>query len=360
MSTINAGWIAHSPPPDWSCDAPPTVVFDFHRSLVDYEPTRLVDLPTLAEELGVARVFAKDESRRLGLPAFKALGASWAIHQALRQAEPRDRPETLMAATDGNHGRAVARFARLRGHPAQIWVPGGVQPTAIDAIKAEGAVVTMVDGSYDQAVGAAAAAADELGGLLIQDTAWDGYRQIPGWIVQGYATMFFEIDEQFAAYGAGSPHLVAVPVGVGSLAQAALAHYRSRQSGRDVSVVSVEPDTAACVYASLAAGSLTCIDTRETIMAGLNCGTPSEQAWPYLHGGLNAAVRVTDSAATRAMNDLATLDVDAGPCGAAGLAGVRTALTGDDAAARRDHLRIDATSTVLLLITEGSEANRAS
>ena len=132
-------WFAHQRPAGWTCPPPSTAALEFHRTLVDYEPTPLVDLPSLAVELGVGHVLAKDESSRLGLPAFKALGASWAVHRALADSSATGgRRLTVVAATDGNHGRAVARFARILGHGASIVVPRGVHPFAVQAIVDEG------------------------------------------------------------------------------------------------------------------------------------------------------------------------------------------------------------------------------
>jgi diaminopropionate ammonia-lyase len=264
----------------------------FHVTLDGYAPTPLVDLPALAAELGVGHILAKDESSRLGLPAFKALGASWAIHRALR-ARADGAPVTVVTATDGNHGRAVARFARLLGQRASIWVPDGVHPDAVQAIRDEGAQVTATGGSYDEAVAAAARAAQADEAVLVQDTSWDGYEQIPTWIVEGYTTLFTEIDAQLAEAGLGSTDLLVVPVGVGSLLQAALAHYRRTGADPGPAVISVEPVTAACIAASLESGHPVTVDTGVTVMAGLNCGTPSSLAWPYIERGLDAAVAVT-------------------------------------------------------------------
>jgi diaminopropionate ammonia-lyase len=320
-------------------------VADFHAGLA---PTPLVELPGLAGELGVGRVFVKDESARLGLPAFKVLGASWAIHRALAG---RQDPIRLVTATDGNHGRAVARIGRLLGNPVRVFVPDGVHPAARAAIAAEGAEVVPVAGPYDLAVQRAAA---EPQALLIQDTAWPGYEQIPGWIVEGYGTLFTEIDAQLRAFDARPPGLVAVPVGVGSLAQAAVIHYRSRRDGP--ALLSVEPAAAACVLASLERGRPITIGTGTTIMAGLNCGTPSSLAWPFLEAGLDAAIAVSDAESLEAAGDLAAAGVPAGPCGAASLAGVRAALADEG---RRTALGIGPESTVVLLSTEGTAANPA-
>ncbi|MGI5271743.1 pyridoxal-phosphate dependent enzyme [Nonomuraea sp. CA-218870] len=343
---LTSFWYANPAARRWSCPPPSDRAREFHASLPGYSPTPLTELPTLAGELGVRRVLVKDESARLGLPAFKALGASWAIHRILERHEG---PLTLVTATDGNHGRAVARMARLLGQRARVFTPGGVHPEAVAAIAAEGADVTEVGGSYDEAVKRAASAAEEPGAVLVQDTAWEGYEETPGWIVEGYGTLFAELDEQLGE----APGLVVVPAGVGSLAQAAVAHYRARSG---TAVMIVEPEAAACVLAGLLEGRPARIGTGDTIMAGLNCGTPSSLAWPYLRDGLDAAVAVGDADSARAARELLALGVDAGPCGAASLAGARAALT---SAARRPSLGVPSDSAVVLLNTEGTAANPA-
>jgi diaminopropionate ammonia-lyase len=317
----------------------------FHESLPDYAVTRLVSLPSIAGELNLRSILVKDESLRLGLPAFKMLGASWAVHVALRSSD-RTRPR-LITATDGNHGRAVARMAKLLELNATIVVPQGVSEPAIALIRSEGADVRVLDMPYDDAVRYAADLADgDQDALLVQDTSWPGYEDVPQWIVDGYATLFDEAAEQAAALGADID-LIVVPAGVGSLAHAAVLFSRSRTECR---VVAVEPDVADCLRASLAAGALTSVPTGETSMAGLNCGTPSYLAWPDLFTGLAGAVAVDDRAAAAAVDDLAVLGVDAGPCGAASLAGLRI-LAAEPA---RSRLRLGPESSVLLLNTEGS------
>lgn len=320
----------------------------FHETLPNYAVTPLVALPTVADTLGLGTVLVKDESLRLGLPAFKMLGASWAVHRALRSsvhARPR-----LVTATDGNHGRAVARMAALLKLPATIVVPEGVSARAVDLIRAEGADVRVLDMPYDRAVEHAATLADtDPDSLLIQDTSWPGYEEVPQWIVDGYATLFDEAAEQAAAVSGGFD-LIVVPAGVGSLAHAAVIFGRSHP---DCRIVAVEPDVADCVRASLSASALTTVPTGQTTMAGLNCGTPSYLAWPDLQKGLAGAVVVDDQAAAEASADLAPLGVDAGPCGAASLAALRI-LAADPV---RAHLGLGPDSTVLLLNTEGSSAS---
>lgn len=341
-----SAWYASPPAREWVGDPVRTGAYRFHRSLPGYAPTPLVDLPGLAGELGVARVLVKDESSRLGLPAFKVLGASWACKQVLG----RSPGATLVTATDGNHGRAVARMAAHFAVPATVFVPAVMLPETADRIAREGAEVVRVDGDYDATVRAAAAYADEEPGrALVQDTAWAGYTEVPAWVVEGYQTLLREIDEELALLDAAAD-LVAVPVGVGSLAEAVLRHYRRPDSARP-SVLSVEPDTAACVLASLRADQPVSVATDATVMAGLNCGTVSEAAWPVLRAGCDAAVTVSDEEALRAVDDLGALGISSGPCGAATLAGVRNALTAPD---RRAALGLGGDAVVVLLSTEGN------
>jgi diaminopropionate ammonia-lyase len=350
-------WFARPAARAWTCaPAPTTEARAFHARLPGYAPTPLTEVPAVAAELGAGRVFVKDESARMGLAAFKVLGASWAVHQVLSR---RDgvAPVTLVAATDGNHGRALAWMAGLLGQRAHVFVPSGVHPTAVAAIAAEGAQVTEITGTYDDAVRLAAKAAREPDAELVQDAGWPGYEEVPGWIVDGYSTLFAEVDEQLADAGAAGPALVAIPAGVGSLAQAGVTHYRSRPRSGATALLTVEPGSAACVLASLVRGELGTVTTGETIMSGLNCGTPSRLAWPYLRDGLDAAVAVANAGAALAARDLAGYGIPAGPCGGAALAGVRAALTGEGAQARRAALALDAGATVVLLSTEGSAAN---
>lgn len=350
----------------WRCEAPAGVA-DFHATLPGFARSPLTELPALAAELGVARVFVKDESTRMGLPAFKILGASYAVARALTAHVGGDAPApegpplpldelraalapsdmTLVAATDGNHGRAVARMARLLDLESRIFVPGTLTDTARDAIAAEGARVTQLDRPYDDVVAAAADwAATTPGAVLIQDTSWPDYHEIPAWIVDGYDTLFAEMDEQLAELGAPAPEIVAVPVGVGSLAHAAVRHYRS--GTHRPMLLSVEASAAPAILESLRNGTATSVATAPTIMSGLNCGTPSDTAWPDLEAGIDAAVTVDDTEAARAVRELAALGVDAGPCGAATLAGARALVASEP---------LPRTATLVLLSTEGTAAN---
>ncbi len=337
---------------------------DFHRRLPGYAPTRMADMPGLAAQLGIGRLSLKLETDRLGLPSFKILGASYATYQALcarlggepawanlddlRAAVAPLQPLTLLAATDGNHGRAVARMAALLGLRARIFVPADMAPARMEAIVGEGAELEVVHGSYDDAVARSAAAASPQA-LVISDTAWPGYAETPRDVIAGYGTIFQEAD---AALG-GRPDLVIVQMGVGALAAAVIGHYRRHRGGP--LIIGVEPDHAACVLASLRAGQITEVPgPHRSIMVGLNCGLPSPVAWPILQTGLDAALTVPDDLARTAMRVLDAEGVACDETGAAGVAGLLALLGAAAAAAEaRTRLGIGPHTHALAIITEG-------
>lgn len=342
----------------------------FHKRMAGYVPTCLHDLSPLAEIIQVRRVLAKDETLRFGLPSFKILGASWAVYRALCERLGRNpngrfaltelreelRPAgdlTLVAATDGNHGRAVAHIARLLGLPSRIFVPTWLSDPRKEAIASEGAWVTRIEGSYDEAVRHAAGLESEKC-VVISDTSWPGYTMVPSWIVEGYSTVFWEIDNQLAAGGEKSPTHVVVQIGVGSLAAAVVRHYHRSV---DASIIGVEPETSPSLLQSARKGCLVSLQPRhDSIMSGLNCGVPSRLAWPLLRAGVDAFVAIGDSAASRAVRHLATMGLRVGEAGAAGLAGLLELLTGTESASTRRRLRINGESVVLLLLTEGAHS----
>ena len=352
----------HSEP--WIAAGEPAPAWEFHRSMPGYTASPLIPVPALAERWGVGSVWVKDESNRLGLPAFKVLGASWAVNRAISAAVGKgpartlqelqdtadDSRTTLVTATDGNHGRALAYMARLLNLPARIYVPGGLPESTLEAVRGEGASVIDTGAVYDDAVDWASAETAD-GDLLIQDTAWQGYEEVPGWIIDGYSTLFAEIDKQLPE----PVTTVAVPTGVGSLLQAALQHYRAEGRSTRPSVLAVEPATAACVTASLAAGRPISVDTSApTSMAGLNCGTVSSTAWLSIRASLDAGVGVTDAEAEHALNFLHQQGIPVGPCGAASLAGLEAAWGAPEG---REILALGPDACVVLLSTEGAAAN---
>lgn len=325
-------------------------VREFHRQLPGYRPSPLHRLADPAPVAGVGDILLKDESDRFGLPAFKILGASWAVEQTLRA-----RPEVrkLVAASSGNHGRAVARVAAQRFLACDIYLPAATSRTRAELIGGEGAQVVRVEGGYEDAVRLAVQAAAEPGTALVEDTALDGgpAEEIGGsaaWVVEGYSTLFREVDEQ-----APVPlDVVMVPVGVGSLAAATVRWAVHRQP--PPAVIAVEPTTAACLAASLALGEPAVVPTPGTAMAGLNCATPSTAAWPTLRDGLVGAVSVSDGEARQAIRDLASRGLTIGDCGAATLAALRALVEDPACAGLRAVSGIGPASTVLCIGSEGA------
>ncbi len=336
-----------------------------HRRLPGYEVTPLQRVPTLARALGVGEVFVKDETSRLGLPAFKILGGAWGVYRALERfagerfdpdasfEELRARvktlgPLTLATATAGNHGRGVARVARLLGLAAEITVPAGTQPARIEALVAEGARVIEFGGDYDSAVVQVLGTADERT-LVIQDNATEAESDMVRWIVEGYGTLFHELDEQLVRAGKVAS-TVFLPVGAGALAAAGIAHFRAATRAARPIVVGVEPTDAACALAALRAGEVVRVDgPQRSIMAGMNCARIAAPAWPYLRDGMRAIVTIDDGACRSAMTELRELGIEVGECGAAGLAGLERAAVCDE----REALGLGADATVVLLATEG-------
>ena len=328
---------------------------DFHRKIPGYAPTPLLQLPGLAAELGLAALYVKDEAHRFGTKAFKALGASYAIH---RYIEDNPGEHVFCTASDGNHGMAVAWSARLFDQKAEVFMPRGTVPARVRRIVDFGARVTVVDGDYDATVRTAAREAEKRGWVLVQDTAWELYVEIPARIMAGYVTMFRELEEELFPPGGPGVNAVFLQAGVGSWAAAAVAYLAGRYGDRMPKIVCVEPVGADCCLASARAGRRVSLPGAETIMAGLNCGTPSLLAWPILAAGTDLFLTLTDDYAREAMRAyFLPLDGDprviSGESGAAGLAALFALLRTPELEEPRGFLGLDATSRVLLVNTEG-------
>jgi diaminopropionate ammonia-lyase len=303
----------------------------FHRSMPGYAPTALAEAPAAAARLGLHRLAVKMEVERFGLPAFKILGASWAVCRALSARAGLDEPAptfdallalaradgagvTLLAATDGNHGRAVARMARLLGLGSRIFVPRDTARARIEAIAGEGADVKLVRGSYDDAIKRSAADAGDRR-LVISDTSWPGYEEVPGWVADGYATIFDELAEQLAEV----PPLFAVQIGVGALAAAAVRAFAA--PGRVL--IGVEPHDAACALAAVRDGAPVLVEgPHRSLMAGLNCGLASQIALPDMTRGIAAFCAIDDAAAEAAVRLLFADGLRCGETGASAVAGL--------------------------------------
>ena len=358
----DAARVRTAPPPG----ADPT---PFHRSMPGYEPGPLRSVPTLARSLGIGELYVKDLSSCLGLPAFKIVGASWGVNRAIATRLGLPPAETftdlkaradslaglrLVTATDGNHGRALAHMAGLLDLAATIYVPAGTVPARIEAIAGEGARVQVVQGSYDDTVARAARDAGD-GCLLVSDTSWPGYEDTPQAVIDGYATLLREIDEQLVELRATRPDVVLVQCGVGALAAAVGAHYAGMFARRRPALVGVEPDDAACLLASLAAGRMVTVPgAHRSIMAGLNCGTLSLVAWPVLAATFDACLSIDDDYAERAMSLLAAVGIESGESGAAGLAGLLALREASELAPVREALEIGPATRALVFSTEGA------
>ena len=345
---------------------------DFHRRLPGYRTSPLVQAPQLAKALGVAKVFVKNETSRFGLPSFKILGASWAIYAALRDrlgplpdgpltyeimqswAAPA-RPLTLIAATDGNHGRAVARVAQWFGLKAKIFVPNFVAAGRLRAIEAEGAELVIVDGVYDASVDAAVDAAKAPNTLLISDTARSAADEIPQMVTAGYTSAYAEIETQLSEND--RIDAVAVQAGVGGLASATTSWARQTRREQSPRVIVVEPENAACVEAALAAGKPVSVPADQvSAMSVLQCGTVSLTAFPVLQAGVSCCLAIEDCWATSATAELSVCGIRTGFSGAAGVAGLMAAFSGSDANAIRQHLGISSDAQLLVVATESAEA----
>ncbi|MGZ6366137.1 MAG: diaminopropionate ammonia-lyase [Ktedonobacteraceae bacterium] len=343
----------------------------FHKCLPGYAPTPLIEAPQLARQLGVGNIWIKDETLRFDMPSFKILGTSWAVYQALMSRLGNEieswetfddlatifaplRPLTLVAATDGNHGRAVAHMAALLGFDSHIFVPRGMVESRINAIKNEGAKVTIVNGTYDEAVRQSALEQDDTH-ILISDTSWPGYEEIPTWVIGGYATIFQEVDEQLARQNQPGPDLVLVQIGVGALAAAVVQHYRDVDGFSSPKIVGVEPTTAACMLESIKARRIVSLTTPpRTIMAGLNCDTPSLIAWPIVSKGVDHFISIEDEWACQGMRKFAELGLASGETGAAGIGGVLALLNDPSLSDVRASLEIDNLTRILVICTEGA------
>lgn len=352
----------------------------FHESFPQYTPTPLARLDQMARYLGVKELYVKDESYRFGLNAFKVLGGSFAMARYIAKETGKDvadlpysvltsdklREEfgqaTFFTATDGNHGRGVAWAANKLGQKAVVHMPIGTTRTRLENIRKEGALVDITDMNYDDCVRLAAReAAETPRGVVVQDTAWDGYEEIPAWIMQGYGTMAMEAAEQLKAYGCSRPTHVFVQAGVGSLAGAVVGYFTNLYPDNPPTFVVVEADAAACLYKGAAAGdgNIRIVDgDMQTIMAGLACGEPNTISWDILKNHVKVFIAAPDWVAAKGMRMLSAPikgdpQVTSGESGAAPFGALASMMTMDGCRELRDAIGLDETSKVLLFSTEG-------
>ena len=352
----------------------------FHRSFPQYSITPLASLDGMAKHLGLGSLFVKDESYRFGLNAFKVLGGSFAMAGYIAQQMGRDVGEmtydyltseafrqefgqaTFFTATDGNHGRGVAWAANKLGQKAVVHMPKGSAKSRFDNIAKEGAKVTIEEVNYDDCVRMAAAeAAETKHGVVVQDTAWAGYEEIPAWIMQGYGTMANEAAEQLRQLEVNRPTHVFVQAGVGSLAGAVVGYFTNLYPNNPPKFVVMEAKAADCLYRGAVAGDG---DPRivdgdlTTIMAGLACGEPNILSWDILRNHVSAFVSCPDWVSARGMRMLGMPvkgdpSVVSGESGAVGMGLISAIMEDDTYRDLREHLELDRFSQVLMFSTEG-------
>ena len=353
---------------------------EFHKSFPQYSVTPLQKLSALADYLGVKGIYCKDESYRFGLNAFKVLGGSYAMGRYIAQELGRDISElpynvlssdklreefgqaTFFTATDGNHGRGVAWAAKRLGQKAVVRMPKGTTKTRFDNIAKEGAEVTIEEVNYDDCVRMAAAeAAKTEHGIIVQDTAWAGYEEIPSWIMQGYGTLVLEADKQLKENGVDCPTHVFVQAGVGSLAGAVVGYFAHKYKENPPVMVVCEASAADCLYRSAvqADGNLVNVTgDLQTIMAGLACGEGNTIGWDILKNHVNVFASCPDWMSAKATRIYANpLENDqhiiSGESGSVPLGLAYTALHDEDAKDLKEALKLDENSNILVISTEG-------
>ncbi|MFY1067683.1 diaminopropionate ammonia-lyase [Enterococcus sp. AD013-P3] len=351
----------------------------FHQSFPQYNETPLADLKQMAGLLGLKDFFVKDESYRFGLNAFKVLGGSYAIANYIAEETGKDVAEldydtltspqlkeefgqaTFFTATDGNHGRGVAWAANKLGQKSVVLMPKGSAKSRFDNIAKEGAQVTIEDVNYDECVRMANKMAEETDhGVMVQDTAWEGYEKIPTWIMQGYGTMASEAGEQLAAQGKRPTHIF-VQAGVGSLAGAVIGYFSNLYKENPPKMIVMEAQAADCLYKSALGkdGKIRFVEgDLQTIMAGLACGEPNTISFDILENHVDAFVSCPDWVAAKGMRMLAAPlkgddQVISGESGAVGMGLVATLMQDPEYADLKDFLGLNKDSEVLMFSTEG-------
>lgn len=352
----------------------------FHRQIPGYNMTPLVALPNLAQLLGIGGIYIKNEAERLQMNSFKVMGGSYAIYRLVRKLLGRENEDlsfdylvsqechdklgnvVFCSATDGNHGRGLAWACQKLNHPCKIYVHSETSQPRIDAIKRFGAEVTVVAGNYDDAVRQAAEDAKKNGWYVVSDTSWPGYEEIPTWIMQGYTSIMLETQEQFTGLGIVKPTHVIVQAGVGAMAASVVGFYSAMFPDDPPLFIVVEPDKAACIYESIAAGDGKCHSVKgdlDTIMAGLACGDPSPVAFDILNKNADIFIQAPDNVAARGMRILGCpLHGDpmvvSGESGAVPLGTLFALQTDEIAPELKAALKLNKDSQVFMVNTEGN------
>ena len=350
-------------------------VQSFHASFPVYKETPLVELKHKAKSMGLGNIYIKDESYRFGLNAFKVLGGSYAIGNYLAKRLGKSITEmpyeklvsgeikrelgdiTFVTATDGNHGRGVAWTAKQLQQKSVVYMPKGSAEERLMNIRAEGADASITDLNYDEAVRLANSQAEQKGWVMVQDTAWEGYEDIPGWIMQGYGTMGYEAYMQLPE----KPTHIFLQAGVGSMAGAVAGFFASVYGGDRPIITIVEPNKADCIYktAEAADGKLHFVTgDMDTIMAGLACGEPCSIGWNVLRDYADNFISCPDYAAAQGMRVLGNPEpgdtkVVSGESGASAFGCIAEIMRDKTLVELKNKLKLDENSKVLFFSTEG-------
>lgn len=350
-------------------------VQSFHASFPVYKETPLVELKHTAKSMGLGNIYIKDESYRFGLNAFKVLGGSYAIGNYLAKRLGKSITEmpyeklvsgeikrelgdiTFVTATDGNHGRGVAWTAKQLQQKSVVYMPKGSAEERLMNIRAEGADASITDLNYDEAVRLANSQAEQKGWVMVQDTAWEGYEDIPGWIMQGYGTMGYEAYMQLPE----KPTHIFLQAGVGSMAGAVAGFFASVYGGERPIITIVEPNKADCICktAEAADGKLHFVTgDMDTIMAGLACGEPCSIGWNVLRDYADNFISCPDYAAAQGMRVLGNPEagdtkVVSGESGASAFGCIAEIMRDKTLVELKNKLKLDENSKVLFFSTEG-------
>ncbi len=348
----------------------------FHRSFPEYSPTPLVELKSLARTFGVGQIFVKDESLRFSLNAFKVLGGSYCIGNYIAKQLKTDistltyeqitSPEikeklgsiTFVTATDGNHGRGIAWTANRLGQKSVVYMPKGSSLERLSNIQALGAYACITEMNYDDTVRYASTHAKQNGWVLVQDTSWPGYEEIPTWIMQGYTTMAYEAHKQLAGI---KPTHVILQAGVGAMSGAITGFFSSLYGKERPLIAIVEPETANCIYCTAKANDGMLHNVKgdlKTIMAGLACGEPCGIGWEILRDHADCYASIPDYVAANGMRILGNpigkdKRVISGESGAATIGFLSEILRDPTYSGIKEKLQLDSSSRILIISTEG-------
>lgn len=354
-------------------------VIKFHESFDLYKPTPLAKLENTAKVFGVKNFYVKDESYRFGLNAFKVLGGSYAMGKYIANLLGKDIAEmgykeltsddvkeelgdvTFITATDGNHGRGVAWTANQLKQKSIVYMPRGSSQERLENIRKEGSDATILDMNYDDCVRKSNDDAEKYGYVVVQDTAWDGYEEIPLWIMQGYMTMAYEAIKEMEAKGYDKPTHLFLQAGVGSMAAAVTALFSNYYKDNPPIITIVEPDKADPLYKTVKAadGEIHSVGgDMDTIMAGLACGEPCTIAWDILQDYADNFISCPDEVAAKGMRVLGRpLKEDdsliAGESGAGPFGLVAEVLEKDKYKDIREKLQLNEDSVCIFFSTEG-------